>query len=131
MSFRCDLLAHSVSQVHNLVSLDEASTLYCMLSEMLHAQPGWERSGSGKGPFDLLFAKVHGMDVPYDALGPTQAVNYFRGCQVLTRKAETHRPLTVFCRTKAHMRVSGPGRSKPTVKLPGSSTRVLLRELSS
>ena len=67
-----------------------------MLSEMLHAQPGWERSGSAKGPFDLLFAKVHGMDVPYDALGPTQAVNYFRGCQVLTRKAETHRPHTAF-----------------------------------
>jgi len=74
-----------------VVSLDEASALYCVVSEMLVARPSWQRAASVKGQFDLLFAGPHGVDVNYSILGPSQAVNYFRGCQVLTRKAETHR----------------------------------------
>ena len=79
----------------SFVSLDEKSTLYTLITELLSARGRqWQRRTNIKGKFNLLFAKVHGVDVPYELLGQDgqkHAVNYYRGCQVLTRKAETHR----------------------------------------
>lgn len=79
------------------VSLDTKSTLYTLIDNILAESHGWLRKASPKARFNLLLAKVHGADIPWEILnqadGMQRAVNYFRGCSILMRKADTHRTL--------------------------------------
>ena len=87
---------------YSFVSLDPKSTLYEMITHELENRPDWLRRPNDKSRFNLLLAKTHGADIPFERIGTEgilQAVNYFRGCGALTRKAETVKSLNSYCVT--------------------------------